>query len=84
MPPPPDPTPASLAFGAVLLRYRTARGLTQAALAEAADIHLNTVGLLERGRTAPSLDVLIRLADGLGTSAASMVAEVEAGLGKRA
>ena len=64
----------------MLRRHRTERGITQAALAEAADVHLNTVGLIERGRTAPSLDVLIRLAAGVGSSAASMVGEVEAHL----
>ena len=77
MPPPIEPTPTSLAFGAVLRRYRTGREMTQAELAEVADVHLNTVGLIERGRTAPSLDVLIRIAVGLGTTAASMVQEVE-------
>ena len=80
MPPPVDPTPTSLAFGAVLRRCRLGSGLTQAELAEAADVHLNTVGLAERGRTAPSLDVLIRLAASLDVSAASMVAEVESNL----
>ena len=80
MPPLPDPTPTSLAFGAVLRRCRLAEGLTQAELAEIADVHLNTIGLNERGRTVPTLDVLIRLAASLNVSAASMVAEVEAEL----
>jgi ribosome-binding protein aMBF1 (putative translation factor) len=53
-------------LGANLRRLRRARGLTQAALAQRARCHPNTVGRLERGATDPTLDTLARLAHGLG------------------
>lgn len=70
------------AFGRVLRRHREAKGLTQQELAEAADLHLNYVSLLERGLRSPSLEVTIRLARGLGEEGASgLVAETEAEVG---
>lgn len=41
---------------------RTERGLTRAQLAEAAGLHYQTVGYIERGEFAPSLAVALRLA----------------------
>ena len=74
--------PAASSFGAVLLRRRHELGLSQEELAEAAGVHRNTLSHLERGRYAPSLDVLLRIARGLGTTGATLVAEVETDLGK--
>jgi len=71
----------ALAFGAVLLRRRHEMGFSQEKLAGEAGVHRNTLSLLERGEYAPSLDVLLRIARGLGTTGAVLVAEVEEDLG---
>ena len=54
--------------------------MTQEALAEAADLHVNHISFMERGLRTPSLDVLLSLADGLGTTASELVAETEESL----
>lgn len=45
-------------FGSSLRRCRTARGLTQAGLAEATGLSLEMIGRLERGQTTPSFETL--------------------------
>lgn len=52
-------------FGTSLRQCRKSRGLTQAELADAADLSLEMVGRLERGLTAPSLDTISALANAL-------------------
>ncbi|HUA09036.1 MAG TPA: substrate-binding domain-containing protein [Candidatus Acidoferrales bacterium] len=47
---------------------RTARGLTQAALAEAAGVTRQAVGAIERGRVQPSVGIALALARALGVS----------------
>lgn len=69
-------SPAS-AFGKTLRRRRLVRELTQQALAEAAGLHLNYISLMERGQRTPSLDVVLKLARGLGVPASELVTEVE-------
>ena len=59
----------SLAFAALLRRYRLARGLSQEALAERAGLSAQAVGALEQGvRRAPYRDTITRLAAALGLS----------------
>ncbi|WP_223654418.1 helix-turn-helix domain-containing protein [Hymenobacter psoromatis] len=61
--------PASIqAFGQHLRRLREARGWSQQALADAADITKKTVYRIEKAQTAPTLDVLACLAEGLELS----------------
>jgi transcriptional regulator with XRE-family HTH domain len=67
----------SLAFGAVVRRYRKAYGLSQETLAEKADIHHTHVGLIERGERNPSLNVAHRAARTLGLTLSDMIAEAE-------
>ena len=67
-------------FGSVLRRLRRERGMTQEQLAEAADLHVNHVSFLERGMRTPSLDVVLQIARGLGTTGAELVTEVESAL----
>jgi transcriptional regulator with XRE-family HTH domain len=52
-------------FGAHLRQLRTARGLTQAQLAEAARTSTPFISQLERGLTTPTLGMLLRLAKAL-------------------
>jgi len=67
----------SLAFGAVVQRHRKAKGLSQEALAERADIHHTHVGLIERGERNASLNVAHRVARALGMPLSVLIAEAE-------
>jgi transcriptional regulator with XRE-family HTH domain len=69
--------PLQLQFGIVLRRLREAAGISQEALAEAAELHRNYVGLLERGQRMPTILVVQQLAAALGTTASKMMAKVE-------
>jgi putative transcriptional regulator len=42
--------------------FRTARGLTRKALADAVDVNPQTIGFLERGDYSPSVELGLRLA----------------------
>jgi transcriptional regulator with XRE-family HTH domain len=53
-------------LGAALQKHRLARGLTQAELAEFADLSLKYVGEIERGEANTTLEVLERLAAAVG------------------
>lgn len=48
-------------------RLRTAKGLTQPELAEAAGVGLATIARVERGDVSPSLETLAAIARALGT-----------------
>jgi transcriptional regulator with XRE-family HTH domain len=54
-------------IGAVVRVLRTERGMTQREVAEAAECEANYVSKIERGRSQLTIDVLMRLADALGT-----------------
>src|SRR5215468_6891833 len=56
-------------FGDLLKRYRAAASLTQAALAERAQLSANAISALERGdRQAPRKETVALLAEALGLS----------------
>ena len=59
------PSPEGQIFGAHLREMRTARGLTQAQLADLARTNKPFISNLERGLTTPSLGMLLRLAEAL-------------------
>jgi transcriptional regulator with XRE-family HTH domain len=65
------------AFAEVLRRRREQKGMSQEALAEAAGVHHTYVGLVERGKRKPTLDVAERLARGLGKKLSSLIAAAE-------
>jgi len=65
------------ALARVLRRHRLARGLSQEALAEAAGVHRNYVGLVERGELAPTAENAKRIADALKTPLATIISEAE-------
>lgn len=52
-------------IGAAILKYRVKAGFSQEALAEKADVHPNYVGRIERGQCAPTVEILLRIADAL-------------------
>lgn len=68
---------SSRAIGAAVRRLRTSAGLSQEVLADRARVHRTFVSQIERGLRNPTLDVIGRLAEGLGTSASALVAEAE-------
>jgi transcriptional regulator with XRE-family HTH domain len=64
-------------FGNLIRRRRLAASLTQEALAERANLHCTYISLLERGKRVASIEVLRKLARGLKTTMASLMAELD-------
>lgn len=69
-----DPT---IAFGRVLRSHRERKGWSQLKLAEAADLHINAVGLIERGERSPNLPTIFSLCRALDVPVARFMAAVE-------
>jgi transcriptional regulator with XRE-family HTH domain len=61
-----DREQASSAFGKRLRELRDRQKLSQDALARATDLHMTSIGRMERGGREPRLTTILRLADGLG------------------
>ena len=61
----------------MIRRRRLAASLTQEALAESANLHWTYISLLERGKRIASMEVLRKLAKGLKTTMASLMAELD-------
>ena len=66
-------TLASTFFGRTVRSRREIYGLTQEELAEMAEIHPTYVGLVERGKRNPSLDIAARIADALNLTVAELI-----------
>ncbi|MEL6800524.1 MAG: helix-turn-helix transcriptional regulator [Pseudomonadota bacterium] len=62
-------------FAENLRRHRLAAGLSQEELAHRADMDRSYVSALERSVYAASIDIVARLADELGVSAAELLRE---------
>jgi transcriptional regulator with XRE-family HTH domain len=60
-------------FGVRLRELRTNRGMTQADLAERAQVTVTYIGRLEGGGAAPGIDLVKRLATALGTTMADLL-----------
>ncbi len=71
--------PLAATFAEELRAARRARGWTQAELAEQVGIAIEVCGRLERGRTLPRADTLVRLAAALRVSADSLLGISQAG-----
>jgi transcriptional regulator with XRE-family HTH domain len=72
--PPVDPVDQ---FAENLRAARRRRGLSQEALAAAADLHRTEVSLLERGGREPRLTTIVRLARALDTSPGRLLAKID-------
>jgi XRE family transcriptional regulator, regulator of sulfur utilization len=70
-------TELSAYFGQVIRRSRDARGWSQEALAEKADLNRSYVGEIERGQVIPSLHTMEKLATALGVSVSELLATCE-------
>ena len=58
---------------AIIRRYRDAAGLSQQQLADYVDISKGFVSALEGGRSAPNLDMLIKIAKACGVRPGEML-----------
>jgi transcriptional regulator with XRE-family HTH domain len=52
-------------FGGTVRRLREERGLTQAQLAETAELSATYLGIIERGENVPTLSVILQIASAL-------------------
>ena len=66
-----------ISFGAVLRERRTLAGLSQERLAEAAGLHRNYIGLVERAANSPSLSAIAAIASALGVEVSDLVIAAE-------
>lgn len=64
-------------FGALVKRLRLEAGLSQERLGELSGLHRNYVGAIERAERTPSIVTADRLARALGTTLATVFAELE-------
>lgn len=65
------------AFGSRVRELREERGYSQEALAERGSFHWTYISEVERGRRAPSLDVVGRIADALGVTPSELFAPLK-------
>lgn len=66
------------AFGQAIRELRRERGVTQEDLAHACGLDRSYMGGIERGERNPSLKNILRIADGLGVSAAVLFERFDA------
>jgi len=71
-----DPVVAT-SFGKAVVEMRTAKGMSQLALALEASIERAHMGRIERGERVPNLVAIIKLATALGCSTAELVQQFE-------
>jgi transcriptional regulator with XRE-family HTH domain len=74
---PAPPSPEHHLFGRAVREARARRGLSQEQLAEAADMHRNYVGAIERGEINPTLRILLKLRRGLGLRLSELIGVFE-------
>ena len=73
-----DPPRPLVDLGEAIRRARSRKGLTQEELAEAAGVHRNYIGDVERGETNVGFLNLLKLAEGLGISLEELIGRYEA------
>lgn len=64
-------------FGALVTRFREARGWTLADLSRASGMNADYLGVLERGYNLPTLTTVFQLAAAFGVEAAELVREID-------
>ena len=64
-------------IGEELRKARQRAGLTQEELAYRAKLHRTYIGLLERDKRSPTLDVLFRLCEAMGVKPSRLIARIE-------
>jgi transcriptional regulator with XRE-family HTH domain len=69
--------PLKVRFGRAVRRLREEADYSQESFADAIGVHRTYMGTLERGRGNPSLDVIARIARGLGINLAKLFEAVE-------
>ena len=69
---------SATAFGAVVREYRRALGVSQETFAHSVDIERTHFSSIERGKNQPSLWLILKIARGLGISAAALMDGTEA------
>lgn len=70
----------SKAFGNVLREHRTSKQWSQMKLAMEANMHINSLGNLERGDSNPTLESTFEICKALGVSVSEFMEDVEAEL----
>jgi transcriptional regulator with XRE-family HTH domain len=68
-----DHDPIVARFGQRLREIRSSRGMTQAQLAEAAQVTISYITRLESGTSAPGIDLVARFAAALGVEIADLL-----------
>lgn len=64
-------------LGKMVRKHRNAAGLTQEQLAERSDSHWTYISDIERNKVTPGIDVLRRIARGLGMPLSRLISEAE-------
>jgi XRE family transcriptional regulator, regulator of sulfur utilization len=70
-------------LGEQVREARLAHGWTQRELADRAEVHVNVIGSIERGRSAMRISTLVQVAGALETTSAELVGETEARVKER-
>ena len=70
----------SNAFGKCIRSFRQQKGWSQEKLAECSGVHPTHIGLIERGKRNPSIDVADAIANALGQKLSSLTKSAEQGL----
>jgi transcriptional regulator with XRE-family HTH domain len=65
-------------FGKTVRKLREDAGYSQEGFADAIGVHRTYMGTIERGRGNPTLDMIARIARGLGMSVTRLLEKVEA------
>ncbi|MGH7514138.1 MAG: helix-turn-helix domain-containing protein [Gemmatimonadales bacterium] len=71
--------PLKVRFGRAVRTLREKADYSQESFADAIGVHRTYMGTLERGKGNPSLDVIAKIARGLGISLADLFKTVEKG-----
>ena len=69
--------PEVIAVGVVIRRLRKERGLSQEDVAFESGVDRSFLSHIERGLQQPSISILFRIAEALGTPASAILAEAE-------